>query len=165
MRGLGALLVCLGGLLAGLSVAGRLRARARALRELERTMALAGYAIERFRLTTPALARELALSAPAAGAALFARLAAAMEREPELSMDTLWSKALGGVEPMARGSLLAFGTVLGRYGAGEQRMAAERCRQELGELAATAAENAARSGRVYVAVGAAIGAAAAIAML
>lgn len=165
MRALGALLLSMGGLLVGLSAAGRLRTRARALREMEKTMALAGYAIGRFRMTTPALAGELAGSAPGAGAALFARLAAAMKARGDLPLDTLWRGALEDVEPAARSCLLAFGAVLGRYGAGEQMQAAERCRMELDTLAAAAEEQAARSGRVYVAVGAAVGTAAAIVML
>lgn len=165
MRGLGALLLCLGGLLCGMGAAGRLRRRARELRELERTMALAGYAIGRFRCPTPDLARELAEALPGAGAALFAQLAAAMERQTERSMDALWKDAIEGVDASARPALLAFGTVLGRYGAEEQAQMAERCRWELGKLAASAEQTAARNGRVYIAVGAAVGAMAAIVML
>lgn len=165
MKVLGALMLFLGALAAGLCAAARLRGRARQLRELERTMALAGYAIGRFRLSTPALAGELARSAPGMGAVLFARLAAALETQGERSLEELWQEAANGADCAAQPCLLAFGAVLGRYGAEEQARAAEHCRQELDALAAQAAENAARSGRVYVALAAAAGAAAAIVML
>lgn len=165
MKWLGALLVFLGGLLGGMGAAGRLRRAARELRELERTMALVAYALECYRLPTPALARQLAQSAPGAGAALFARVAAAMEDEPELSLDTLWAHALDGVAEVARPSLTAFGAVLGRYAAEEQARAAERCRRELDRLAEDAERESARNGRVYITVGAAVGAMAAIVMV
>lgn len=164
MKTVGAMLVGLGGLLCGLAVAGRLRSRARALRQLERTLALAFYAIGRFRLSTPALVRELAQSAPGAGGALFARVAALWEREDK-PLGEIWRAALDGVPEQAKPALLAFGQVLGRYGAGEQTAAAERCRAELDRLAVCAENETARSGRVYVAVGAAAGCMAAIVML
>lgn len=163
MRLWGALLISLGGLLWGLGAAARLRGRVRELRELARAMALAAYAIERFHRPTPALAQELAQTAPGAGGALFGRLAALMRDEG--SLDVLWDKALDGVDTAAREPLAAFGRVLGRYGAREQAEAAAHCRRELEALAADAASRAAQSGRVYIALGTAAGAVLGIVML
>lgn len=165
MKGVGAVLLAVGSLLVGLCAAGRLRARARALEELERAMELAGYAIGRFHRPTPALARELAVSASGAGGALFGRLAAALERDDERPLDALWAEALCGVERHARQSLLPFGQVLGRYGAREQEQAALQCQARLHRLSQQAARRAQENGRVYVALAAAIGAGAAIVML
>lgn len=165
MRLWGALLLSLGGLLWGLGAAGRLKRQARELGELEKTMELAAYAIGRFSRPTPALAQELARTAPGAGGALFGRLAELLRRPGEGGIDALWDEALEEVDAAARRPLLAFGRVLGRYGAQEQAQAAERCRGELGALAAQAAERAARGGRVYIALGTAAGAVLAIVML
>ena len=165
MRLWGALLLSLGGFLWGLGAAGRLKRQARELGELEKTMELAAYAIGRFSRPTPALAQELARTAPGAGGALFGRLAELLRRPGERGIDALWDEALEEVDAAARRPLLAFGRVLGRYGAQEQAQAAERCRGELGALAAQAAERAARGGRVYIALGTAAGAVLAIVML
>lgn len=165
MRLWGALLLCVGGLLLGLSAAAQLRRRARQLWELERAMELAGYALGRFCPPTLELAQSLAESAPGAGGALFARLAVGLQTKPDEPLDTLWAQAMESVDGEARPCLLVFGRVLGRYGAQEQARAAADCREALHRLTERANERAGRSGRVYIALGAAGAAMAAIVML
>lgn len=165
MRLWGALLLCVGGLLLGFSAAARLRLRARQLWELERAMELAGYTLERFCPPTLELAQSLAESAPGAGGTLFARLAVGLQTKPDEPLDTLWAQAMDNVDGEAWPCLLVFGRVLGRYGAQEQVRAAERCREALHRLTEQANERAARLGRIYIALGAAGAALAAIVML
>lgn len=157
--------MCLGGLLLGLWAAAGLRARARQLWELARAMELAGYDLGRFCPPTMELAQTLAESAPGAGGALFGRLAVGLQTQPDEPLDALWARAVDAVDSEARPCLLTFGRVLGRYGADEQARAAERCREGLHRLAEQAGERAARLGRIYIALGAAGAAMAAIVML
>lgn len=165
MSWLGAVLLTGGSLLAGVCAARQLRALARELEELEQAMELAGYAIERFHRPTPQLARELAETAEGAGGALFARLERLLERGDERTLYELWTQALRGVQPQARRCLLPFGQVLGRYGVQEQAQAARLCQTRLHPLVRKAARRADNGGRVYIALAAAIGAAASIVML
>lgn len=165
MRLWGAVLLCLGGLLLGFSAAARLKARSRQLWELARAMELAGYDLGRFSPPTLELAQSLAESAPGAGGALFGRLAVGLQTQPDEPLDALWVRAVENVDSEAQPCLLAFGRVLGRYGADEQAQAAERCREALHRLTEQANERAARLGRIYIALGAAGAAMAAIVML
>lgn len=165
MRLWGAVFLCLGGFWLGLSAAAKLKARARQLWELARAMELAGYDIGRFCPPTLELAQTLSERAPGAGGALFGRLAAGLQTQADEPLDALWARAVENVDGEARLCLLTFGRVLGRYGAQEQVQAAERCREQLHRLTEAASERAARLGRIYIALGAAGAAMAAIVML
>lgn len=165
MKALGALLLTAAFGLGGLSGARRLARREKMLGELAFALELLGFELAGFRPPMPELAARLAVLAPGAGGELFGRLTEVLEALPEESFAALWARALGEIAGPEREALLALGGVLGRYGAEDQRIAAEGCRARLQALEAEAKEAYRRSGKLYVGLGLAAGAMASVMLL
>ncbi len=162
---LGAALVTLASLLGGGEAARRLKRRSEALEELAFGLGLLGFELESFRRPLPELCRHLSGQAPGAAGQLFERLCQGLEQQPGESFSGLWQKALGPLKGPERALLLPLGAVLGRYGAPEQRRALSLCQTRLEELAAEARERHRRNGRLYLGLGAALGAGISLMML
>ena len=165
MRALGAALVALAFLAAGLARASELRRRAELLSALVSALEILGGEIARLAGLDEAAAR-LARSGPRPVRGFFAHFGAGLGRLGELEVSELWDAAarslpLRGDEYEA---LSSAGRCLGRYGADEQLSALARSAQELAALAGRAREQSESGRRLYAGAGLAAGLLAAIAL-
>ena len=158
MTAAGVLLLIAGAGAAGIAYACALQRRAQELRELEQAMELLRYQMERFCLSTQELAQTLSGTAFGAGGRLFALFSEELKEPDERSVSERWQAAIASLDVAPRRALTEFGSVLGRFGAQEQSAAAARARDELKRLAVEAREQAARSGKLCVALGFSAGA-------
>ena len=124
MTAVGAALLALSGLMAGLSLAGRYRRQVREARSLCRLLELMLYELSRFLTPLPELFAGLADRTEGAASSICVRAAAALGRE-DVRFREAWRFACGGLPAGERELLLPLGEVLGRYGAREQAEALE----------------------------------------
>ncbi len=157
MKLAGALLLCLGSFGGGWVAARRLKQRVQNLQELAFALGLLGFELESFCRPLPEICARLAAT-EGAGGALFARLCHAIRRRPEESFAALWGEALAPLAAAERRLLEPLGEVLGRYGAPEQRRALALCQKRMETLADEAREQYRRSARLYIGLGASLGA-------
>lgn len=143
MNTLGAVLVALSGVMAGLYGAGALRQQARRARELVRMLELMLCELERFCPPLPSLFASLAERTDGAAAVLCSRAALAMRAEDARFRDA-WAFACDTLSPAEREVLGPLGEILGRYGAQEQISALEaslaEARRYSGRLGASLGE-------------------------
>lgn len=165
VRLLGALLVTLAGLGAGGEAARRMKRRGQSLEELAFALGLLAFELESFCRPLPELCCRLSGETKGAAGTLFAGLCRAMAADKNAGFSACWQEALAPLGAAERELLLPLGSVLGRYGADEQRQALLLCRRRLEEMAAEARETYRRSGRVCVGLGAALGAGLSLMML
>ncbi len=155
----------LASLLGGAKAARRQKRRGESLAELAFGLGLLGFELESFQRPLPELCRRLAGQAPGAAGALYRCLCRAMDESPGAGFADCWQAALAELRAPERALLGPLGGVLGRYGAAEQRQALSLCRERLEELAAEARESYRRSARLYIGLGAALGAGISLMML
>lgn len=158
---IGALLLTGGGLWMGLQSAGELRRRTKSLESWANALALLEGELS-FRLPDlPRLLEDLSHRCPGPAGEGLADACLGLSNLGEESFERIWSKAIGteagplteeDLEPLRR-----LGSILGRCGWEEQRMAAERTRLELERRAAQLREEQGRAARVYGTLGLSMG--------
>lgn len=159
---LGALLLTGGGLALGLGAVGTLDARAKGLTALTAALGLLEGELS-FRLPAmPQLFASLARRAPEPAGAFFAACARGMDTLGERPFEEIWAGAAAetpmGLAAEDREILLELGSVLGRYGAEDQRRAVEGARARLEANAQRVRAERRRQGRAYGTMGLALGA-------
>ncbi len=159
---LGALLVIGGGAWVGLSAAGELSRRAKALDAWAGALALMENELS-FRLPAmPELVKRLSQSARPPAREVFLDLQKGLERLGEASFEELWRGALsshaGALNGEEKDVLKGLGAVLGRYGWEDQCRSLEAARRALNERANLAREELRQKGKAYAALGVTLGA-------
>ena len=165
MRLTGAALVTAAGLLAGLGVAERMRARAELLAELCRMLDMMEYELGRFRTPMPELFEKLAGLAEGRTGRFCAAGAEGLTHIGQRDMAQIWQDALEELPRPAGDLMRPLGPVLGRYGAEEQLRAVEGCCQAMERARDEARCQLRERGRVAVGVAAAGAAAVAVLLL
>lgn len=158
---LGSILLAGGAAYLGFSATARLERRVRSLRTFLGALELLERELS-FRLTPmPALLDRLAKQTGPPVGAFFARCRDGLSDLGERTLSDLWSEALNGI-PMDLGAedrliLGELGGILGRYDGAGQGEALALAQARLGQCLTAAAEERARLGRVYGALGLSVG--------
>lgn len=168
-RLLGALLLILGGLWAGLGAARELSRRARALASWENALELWEGELA-FRLPDlPGLLEDISHRATAPAGETLAAVRSGLSRLGERSFGEIWGEALskipGGLDEGDRQLLDRLGGILGRCGWSEQRSAVERTRLALEGRSRLLREERRGQERTRCVLGLSLGALAAILLL
>lgn len=168
-RLLGALLLTLGGLWAGMGAAGELSSRARALASWENALELWEDELA-FRLPDlPGLLEDLSRRAAEPAGDALAAVRTGLSQLGERSFGEIWEEALvgtpGGLNQGDRELLGRLGGILGRCGGSEQRSAVERTRRALEERSRLLREERRGRERTRCVLGLALGAFAALLLL
>ena len=130
MNAVGALFLIGAGLLAGILGVKSIRLRADRARKLVNLVELIRFEIERFKTPLPALFSELSGRTDGISAELCGRVFLAMQQEDVIFREA-WSFACAILTEPERRILLPLGSVLGRYGAGEQTAALDSALSEM----------------------------------
>lgn len=150
MRLMGAALLTVAGLLAGLSTAGELRRTALRRARLCRLLEGMGFELGRFQTPLPELFEILAGQTEGEARRLCLRV---RERMPELGrtpFSVIWAETLAALPEGERRLLAPLGAVLGRYGTEELLTALETCRRDMVQAAGEANRRARENSRVYI---------------
>lgn len=168
-RLMGALLLTLGGLWAGIGAAGELSRRCRALESWETALELWTGELA-FRLPDlPGLLEDLSRRAPAPAGEALAAARLGLSQLGERSVGEIWTEALAGAPGgLDRGDLEILdrlGGILGRCGGEEQRRAVERTRLALEDRSRLLREERQGRERTRCVLGLSLGAFAALLLL
>ena len=156
IRLFGAVLVALGCAWGGFRAADGLRARARALAELDRGLALLEQELALDGPPLPQLMDRLIPRCQGAARRLFQGCRDSLERLEEEPFPAAWRKLAADLDelgPEGKDCLAPLGDVLGRCDEAEQRRGSQAARRRLEALAAQAEEDSRRLGRVYQTLG------------
>ena len=165
MRLIGALFITAAGLLAGLTVAGSLRAAVARRDSLCRMLELLEFELGRFHTPLPEVFADLAERTDGAGESLCRRMIVGLDSLGEQALGTIWTDALGELPVRERDVLQPLGQVLGRYGAQEQLQALALCRRDMEQARDEARAKVRERGSVYAGLSAAAGAICAVLLL
>lgn len=152
----GAILLILGASLLGLSLAGRLTERTRALRAMIGALDLVERELTFHLASMPELLQRVATSAAYPADCFFRRCLTELDHLGEQSLEEIWIKALpelGQLDENAAAVLREVGGVLGKYDWENQRACLTAARVRLEECFHQAREEQRRMGRVYGTLG------------
>lgn len=164
----GVLLLLLGGGLSGWIAGDRNRKKLRTLGELSAGLTLLERELELGGLPMESVMARLSDRAAGTAGELFRFCGQELKKQDRPEFSVLWEKACRlGVEAGAEAvqSLTELGGILGRWEAGEQIAAAERCRCRLEELRTEARQNSRTQNHLYQMLGLSSGAFLAILLL
>ena len=168
IRIMGVLLLLLGGGLSGWIAGDRNRRRLRALGELSAGLALLERELELGGLPMESVMDRLSEQAAGAAGELFRSCGQELKKQDRPEFSVLWKRNCQfcmEAGPEAVQALTELGEILGRWEAGEQITAAERCRCRLEELRAEARQNGRTQNHLYQMLGLSSGAFLAILLL
>jgi stage III sporulation protein AB len=148
MKGLGAVLVTLAGLLMGQMARRGLRERAERRQSLCQMLDMLALELGRFQRPLPALFQGLGERLTGPAGPLCAQIGEALSKGTVFP--AAWELLLGALEAREREILAPLGQVLGQYGAQEQLDLAAQCREEMAQALVQAQGELGQRGRIYM---------------